>query len=102
MITSVPALGRDAELAALGALLEAAREGRGGALVVRGEPGVGKSLLLATVADGADDVTTTWRTAAPVTGWLEREVGPTLEIARGRGRGRRRLVRRRPLSPRAT
>jgi hypothetical protein len=57
MITSVPALGRDAEVAALAALLEAAREGRGGALVVRGDPGVGKSLLLATVADGADDVT---------------------------------------------
>ena len=54
---SVPALGREAELAALAAVLDEARQGAGGALVVRGEPGVGKSLLLATVMDGAGDVT---------------------------------------------
>ena len=57
MTASVPALGREAELAALAALLDEARRGTGGALVVRGEPGVGKSLLLATVMDGAEDVT---------------------------------------------
>ena len=57
MTASVPALGRETELAALAALLDEARQGTGGALVVRGEPGVGKSLLLATVMDGADDVT---------------------------------------------
>ncbi len=57
MTASVPVLGRDAELAALAALLDEARRGTGGALVVRGEPGVGKSLLLATVMDGAGDVT---------------------------------------------
>jgi predicted ATPase len=57
MTASIPALGREAELAALAGLLDEARQGTGGALVVRGEPGVGKSLLLATVMDGADDVT---------------------------------------------
>ncbi|HTU97647.1 MAG TPA: AAA family ATPase [Solirubrobacteraceae bacterium] len=54
---SLPALGRDAELAALADVVDGARSGRGGALVVRGEPGVGKSLLLATVADTAEDLT---------------------------------------------
>jgi uncharacterized protein (TIGR02453 family) len=39
--------------------------------------------------DGLQFVTKTWRAAAPVTGWLDREVGATtLEIPqRGRGRG---------------
>jgi uncharacterized protein (TIGR02453 family) len=37
--------------------------------------------------DGLQFVTKTWREAAPVTGWLDREVGTTtLEIQRGRGR----------------
>jgi DNA-binding CsgD family transcriptional regulator len=39
-------LDRVAERAALGQLLEAARGGRGGAVVVRGEAGVGKTVLL--------------------------------------------------------
>jgi DNA-binding CsgD family transcriptional regulator len=38
--------GRDAERARIGELLEAARESRSGALVVRGEAGIGKSALL--------------------------------------------------------
>ena len=38
--------GRDSERAAIAALLEAARRGRGGALVVRGVAGSGKSTLL--------------------------------------------------------
>ncbi|MFD4609721.1 AAA family ATPase [Streptomyces sp. NPDC058440] len=38
--------GRDPERAAIAALLDAARAGRGGALVVRGVPGAGKSALL--------------------------------------------------------
>jgi DNA-binding CsgD family transcriptional regulator len=43
--------GREAERAEVAALLEAAVAGRGGALVLRGQPGVGKSALLAdTVA----------------------------------------------------
>src|SRR4051812_16612036 len=39
-------LGRDAECAALEGLLEEARAGRGSVLVLRGEAGVGKSVLL--------------------------------------------------------
>jgi DNA-binding NarL/FixJ family response regulator len=38
--------GRDAERSVISALLEAARRSRSGVLVVRGEPGVGKSALL--------------------------------------------------------
>ena len=43
-------VGRDAELARLHALVEAARAGRGGALRIEGAPGVGKSALLAAAA----------------------------------------------------
>src|SRR2546430_17142321 len=39
-------LGRERERVALDRLLEAARGGHGGALVVHGEPGVGKTALL--------------------------------------------------------
>ena len=39
-------LGRESECAAIDGLLENARAGMGGALVVRGEPGIGKSALL--------------------------------------------------------
>src|SRR3712207_5252031 len=38
--------GRDRELAAIGELLEGARAGRSGALVIPGEPGIGKTALL--------------------------------------------------------
>jgi len=41
-----PILGRTDELERLGALLAGARNGRGGALLIRGEPGIGKSTLL--------------------------------------------------------
>uniref|UniRef100_UPI00186B12A3 AAA family ATPase n=2 Tax=Georgenia thermotolerans TaxID=527326 RepID=UPI00186B12A3 len=46
--------GRAREQAAIDELVRAAREGRGGALVVRGEPGAGKSVLLADAAARAD------------------------------------------------
>ncbi len=39
-------IGRDAETRALIARIDAAREGRGGALLVRGAPGIGKTSLL--------------------------------------------------------
>ena len=49
--------GRDVERARLAALLDAARGGRAGALLVHGEPGVGKSALLEDlVATAGDDV----------------------------------------------
>src|SRR4051794_35931674 len=43
-------LGREIERARVCALLAAVHAGNGGALVVRGEPGVGKTALLADVA----------------------------------------------------
>jgi DNA replication protein DnaC len=49
--------GRGAERAAVEALLERARASAGGALVLRGQPGVGKSALLAEVADAAAGMT---------------------------------------------
>jgi DNA-binding CsgD family transcriptional regulator len=46
-------LGRSAECAALDRLLEGGRAGRSGALVLRGEPGVGKTALLGYAAEKA-------------------------------------------------
>ncbi|MFB7948217.1 AAA family ATPase [Kitasatospora phosalacinea] len=43
--------GRTTETAAIDLLLDNAREGRGGALVLRGEPGIGKSALLGHAAE---------------------------------------------------
>ena len=48
-------VGRDPERAQLGSLVELARHGSAGSVVVRGEPGIGKSALLdAVVADVGD------------------------------------------------
>ncbi|WP_344981397.1 ATP-binding protein, partial [Streptosporangium fragile] len=50
-----PALrGRDAELAALLRLLDAARDGSGGAVILRGARGTGRSAMLRAAADRAD------------------------------------------------
>ncbi|MET0837561.1 MAG: AAA family ATPase [Marmoricola sp.] len=46
-----PLVGRDDELAVLSATLDAVRHGRGGLLVVRGEPGIGKTRLLDALQD---------------------------------------------------
>ena len=46
-------LGREREVAALDRLLEAARTGRSGTLVVLGEPGLGKTALLQRTVDSA-------------------------------------------------
>ncbi|MFI9509590.1 AAA family ATPase [Nocardia sp. NPDC052566] len=48
-------IGRRDETARLRAFLEQARRSRGGALLVHGEPGIGKSALLADLADAAGD-----------------------------------------------
>ncbi len=48
--------GRDAECALLDRLLEGARRGESGALLVRGEPGVGKTALVDHVIESADDI----------------------------------------------
>ncbi|MGE4163966.1 MAG: AAA family ATPase [Vicinamibacterales bacterium] len=50
-------VGREPERAALLALLDGAAAGRGGTLVVRGEPGIGKSRLLAHAVSCAEDFT---------------------------------------------
>jgi hypothetical protein len=50
-------LGRDSECARIDALLEGARQGRGGTIVLRGEAGVGKSTLLEYARKGADGMT---------------------------------------------
>jgi DNA-binding CsgD family transcriptional regulator len=47
-------IGRDSEVRAIAQLLDDARAGRGGALVLRGEMGIGKSALLADAAARAD------------------------------------------------
>ncbi|GAA2270345.1 LuxR family transcriptional regulator [Glycomyces scopariae] len=49
--------GRDTETAALADRLARAREGRGSAVVVRGEAGIGKSSLAAAAAEAAADFT---------------------------------------------
>jgi hypothetical protein len=48
-------LGRERERGALDRLLDAARGGRGGVLVVRGEPGVGKTALLEYAIEAGRD-----------------------------------------------
>jgi DNA-binding CsgD family transcriptional regulator len=47
-------IGRSNECRALDVLLDGARDGRSGALVLRGEPGVGKTALLGYAAERAD------------------------------------------------
>jgi DNA-binding CsgD family transcriptional regulator len=48
--------GRDAERSAVTALLDAARDSRSGVLVLRGQPGAGKSALLQDAAEQASDL----------------------------------------------
>jgi tetratricopeptide (TPR) repeat protein len=50
-------VGREPERAQLGALIEKARHGSAGSLVLRGEPGVGKSALLHDLATDSGDAT---------------------------------------------
>ena len=49
--------GREREQATLRGLVDGARTGHGSALLVRGQPGVGKSALLMDAVDAADDLT---------------------------------------------
>ncbi|WP_217137013.1 LuxR family transcriptional regulator [Streptomyces sp. AC558_RSS880] len=53
-------VGRHRECAALEDLLVGVREGRSGVLVIRGEAGIGKSVLLEYVAERASRVKVTW------------------------------------------
>src|ERR1700760_4400481 len=54
---SPPLLGRDRECATLDGLLEQVREGRSGVLLLRGEPGIGKTALLRYLVDAASGFT---------------------------------------------
>lgn len=54
---SVALIGRDGESAAIEALIDAAASGESGALVVRGEAGIGKSALLEHAASCAEELT---------------------------------------------
>ena len=49
-------LGRGPELERVGGLIAAARQGRGGALQIVGEPGIGKTSLLEEAIEDADDL----------------------------------------------
>src|SRR3977135_2511976 len=49
-------IGRDAERSALDTVLDEARSGRSAALILRGEPGVGKTALLTYAAEQASDM----------------------------------------------
>lgn len=49
-------VGRDRERSALAGLLAGARAGEGAALILRGDPGIGKTALLNDLADGRGDV----------------------------------------------
>src|SRR4051812_804640 len=55
--TDIQVIGRDDELAVLGALLDEARVGRSSAVVLRGEAGIGKTALLGALAALATDFT---------------------------------------------
>jgi DNA-binding CsgD family transcriptional regulator len=52
----MPMIGRDAERSALDAVLDDARSGRSAALILRGDPGVGKTTLLTYAAERASDM----------------------------------------------
>jgi DNA-binding CsgD family transcriptional regulator len=55
VVAQVPLVGRDGELAVLRSFVAEAAAGRGGALVVTGAPGIGKSVLLDAAAQEAGD-----------------------------------------------
>jgi len=62
----VPLVGRGSELRFLGGLLDRVRDGGGGAVVVRGEAGVGKSALLSEAARSPAR-----RLTNPITRWRD-------------------------------
>src|SRR6478609_10738588 len=79
--------GRDAALHTIGAALADARDGAGGLLVVTGDPGIGKSALLAetarrAVADGVRVLRSVgWQGAGAPPYWLWTQVLRALDAA---------------------
>src|SRR5687767_15103770 len=74
---AAPLRGRDAELAALRRLLGAARRGAGGAVLVLGAPGTGKSALLDSAAACAGAPASARVTGTP------RDAGPGADTGGG-------------------
>src|ERR1700744_1447228 len=62
LMTSAPLVGRGRECAALDRLLAEVREGASRSLVLRGDPGIGKSALLEYTAAAAGGVLVIWVT----------------------------------------
>ncbi|MEN8234757.1 MAG: AAA family ATPase [Actinomycetota bacterium] len=52
---SVPLIGRDSEMATIRTALDGLSEGTGGAIEIRADPGMGKSMLLSTIIDNVVD-----------------------------------------------
>ena len=63
-------VGRETERAAMGAVLDGARAGRGGILHLHGEPGIGKSVLLAAARSAATGFTVVGTTGVQAHGGL--------------------------------
>jgi DNA-binding CsgD family transcriptional regulator len=57
-------LGRKAECVAVATKIDEARNGRGGALIVGGRAGIGKTALLSSCLDSSEGVTARWVTSA--------------------------------------
>jgi predicted ATPase len=64
-------VGRIRERARIQQILEAARRGRSSAMVVAGEPGIGKTALLRDAVDRAQDMTVLWATGVDAEAELE-------------------------------
>ncbi|MGE3287517.1 MAG: AAA family ATPase [Pseudonocardia sp.] len=75
-------VGRTAQLAELGALLDAARDGRGCLTLVTGEPGLGKTRLVREAADRAAALGTTAAWATCVEGGVAPALWPWTQLAR--------------------
>jgi predicted ATP-dependent serine protease len=82
-------VGRPAEIQALGSALAGVLAGRGGCVVITGEPGIGKSRLIRELAGMAADrqvVVVTGR-AVPAAAWDTRAGRPLFRVCRA-ARGR--------------
>jgi class 3 adenylate cyclase/tetratricopeptide (TPR) repeat protein len=75
-----PLVGRDAELAVLQGELEGLLQGKGGVLVLTGEPGVGKSRLVAEASRRVESVNVLWLEGRAVSFGRSLSYWPFIEI----------------------
>ena len=80
---SSPLVGRERELSILGASVEALREGGGGVMVVRGEPGVGKSRLIAEARRRSGSERVLWLEGRALSFGRHLSYWPFIEILKG-------------------